>query len=299
MPWRTGMSSNAPRTGRALPPLVTWPSFALMLVLLVLPALAMAAMSLFTSTFLGIEWVPGLQNFERLFTSNVALPVLGRTMLIASVTTAVVLVLSYPAAYWIATRSSAVRNLLLLLILLPYWISYVVRTYAWYPLLGTNGVVNWVLVSLGILDEPSPIFLFSQVSVYLGLIYVWFPFAAVPIYLALDRIDRSYLEASADLGATRFQSFWTVVFPLSIPGVIGGGLLVFILAAGSYVTPKLLGSPSSIMFGEIIVDQFGGTFDWGFGAVLALALTLAITLILVFLSRWMGLREIFLGREVR
>jgi spermidine/putrescine transport system permease protein len=285
------------RTVRRMPPLITLPAFVLMLFLFVLPAIAMAAMAFFSSSFLGIEWAPTLRNFDRLFNSNVALPVLGRTLQIAAITTAVVLVLSYPAAYWIATRASGIRNLLLLLILLPYWISYVVRTYAWYPLLGTNGVLNSVLVGTGILSEPSPIFLFSQVSVYLGLIYVWFPFATVPIYLALDRIDRSYLEASADLGASRIQSFWTVVLPLSMPGVIGGGLLVFILSAGSYVTPKLLGSPSSIMFGEVIVDQFGGTFDWGFGAALALALTFSIAVLLIVLSRWMRLREVFLGRE--
>ncbi|MGE0503624.1 MAG: ABC transporter permease [Rhizobiaceae bacterium] len=277
------------------PPLIVLPAFVLMIGFFVVPGFAMAAMAFFSTSFMGIDWTPTLQNFDRLFNSNVALPVLGRTLLIAAVTTAVVLVLAYPASYWIATRNSRIRNLLLLLILLPYWISYVVRTYAWYPLLGTNGVLNTILVGTGILAEPSPVFLFSEVSVYLGLIYVWFPFAAVPIYLALDRIDRSYLEASADLGASRLQSFWTVVFPLSLPGVVGGGVLVFILAAGSYVTPKLLGGPSSIVFGEIIVDQFGGTFDWGFGAALALALTCTVAVMLTVMGRWMRLRQIFLG----
>jgi len=273
------------------------PAVVLLTVFFVAPATMILAVSFFSSSFMGIEWDFTLRNYRRLLDSNVALPILRRSLIVATLTTAAVLLLAYPVVYWIATRRSRFRHLLLLLVLLPYWTSYVVRTYAWYPLLGTNGVLNKILLDLGILSEPSSYFLFSQVSVYLGLIYVWFPFAAVPIYLALDRVDRTYLEASADLGATRLQSFWRVVFPLSLPGAVGGGLLVFILTAASYVTPKLLGGPSSIMFGEIIVDQFGGTFDWAFGATLSVVFILVVALLILGVGRFVGLREIFLGQK--
>ncbi|MFO1284211.1 MAG: ABC transporter permease [Burkholderiales bacterium] len=262
----------------------------------VVPAAMILAVSFFSSSLTGIEWTLSLRNYDRLFGGHVALPVLRRSIVVATVVTLIVLLIAYPASYWIVTRRTRLRSLLLLLILLPYWISYVVRTYAWYPLLGTHGVLNTLLVAMGVLSEPSPHLLFSGLSVYLGLVYVWFPFAAVPIYLALDRIDRTYLEASADLGATRMQSFWRVVFPLSLPGTIGGGMLVFILTAGSYVTPKLLGGPSSIMFGEIIVDQFGGTFDWAFGAALSVAFILVIAGLVLVVGRFVGLRRVFLGQ---
>jgi spermidine/putrescine transport system permease protein len=288
---------NGPARSRVFLAPPAAPALLLLVAFFVIPGLTMLVVSFFTSSFMGIEWEPTFRNYVRLVSSDVAFPVLSRSLWVACVVTFFVLLLAYPVAYWIVTRRSQFRHLLLLLVLMPYWISYVVRTYAWYPLLGTNGVINTFLVKLGILSEPSQLFLFSDVSVYLGLIYVWFPFAAVPIYLALDRIDRSYLEASADLGASRLETFWRVVFPLSLSGTVGGGTLVFILTAGSYVTPKLLGGPSSIMFGEIVVDQFGGTFDWSFGATLSLVFTVAVGVVLLIVGRWVGLRQIFLGRE--
>jgi spermidine/putrescine transport system permease protein len=256
----------------------------------------MVAVSFFSSSFAGIEWQPTLKNYERLLFET-ARAVLVKSVRIGAVCTLVVLLLAYPTAYWIARQTPRYRPLFLLLIFVPYWISYVIRTYAWYPLLGTNGVVNFVLTRLGILGEPSPIFLFSEFSVHLGLVYVFFPFAAIPIFLALDRIDRSLLEASADLGASSFQTFWRVIFPLSQAGVIGGGMLVFILTAGSYVTPKLLGGPSGIMFGEIIADQFGATFNWSFGATLAFAFVLIVAATVLVVGRRVGLTEVFFGRE--
>lgn len=268
------------------------PALGLFLVCLVLPALFMVAVTFATSSFSGIEWSLTLANYRRLF-AGAPLWLLAKSLGIATLVTAIVLLLAYPLAYGLARMRSRYRHLLLLLIFVPYWISYVIRTYAWYPLLGTNGVLNHIMVSLGLLNEPTPILLFSPFSVHLGLIYVYFPFAAIPIYLALDRIDRSVIEASSDLGASSAQTFRRVIFPLSLPGTVGGGSLVFILAAGAYVTPKLLGGPSGIMYGEIIADQFGGTFNWSFGATLAVAFVLAVGAIVLAFGRKAALRDVF------
>ena len=264
-----------------------------LMLFLATPAAIMIAVSFLESSFAGIEWHFTLANYQRLIVDGTALRVLAKSAATGVVVTCIVIVLAYPTAYWIVRRPASHRALWLLLLLVPYWISYVIRTYAWYPLLGTTGVLNSLLLAAGILDTPSPLLLFSNFSVLLGLVYVYFPFAAIPIYLALDRIDRSLLEASADLGARSSQTFWRVIFPLSLPGTVAGGLLVFILAAGSYVTPKLLGGPSSIMFGELIADQFGGTFNWAFGATLALAFLAIVSLVLASAGRAFGIKKVF------
>jgi spermidine/putrescine transport system permease protein len=281
---------------RWLPP-AALPAAVLLSVCLIGPAMLVLFISFFKSSFDGIEWVATLDNYRRLFTGNTDISLLWKSILIGTEVTTVVLVLGYPMAYWIASRHSKHRHFYLLLIFVPYWISYVIRSYAWYPLLGTNGVLNTVLVGTGILSAPSERFLFTRFSVELGLTYVWFPFAVIPIYLALERIDRALLEASADLGASRFSTFWRIIFPLSASGTVGAGMLVFILTAGSYVTPKLLGGPSGLMFGEMIADQFGATFNWSYGACLAVVFTAFITVILLVAGRWVGLKEIFFGRE--
>jgi spermidine/putrescine transport system permease protein len=278
-------------------PLPALPGGAYLSVCLIVPGLLVFFISFFKSSFAGIEWVPTLDNYRRLFLGDTDLALLLKSIWIGGEVTMIVLALAYPMAYWIASRQSRYRHFFLFLILVPYWISYLIRTYAWYPLLGTNGVLNTILLSLGILSAPSERFLFTPFSVELGLIYVWFPFALIPIYLALDRIDRSVLEASADLGASRFLTFWRIIFPLSASGTVGGGMLVFILTAGSYVTPKLLGGPSGLMFGEMIADQFGANFNWAYGACLAVVFTAIIATSLLVVGRWVGLKEVFFGKE--
>ncbi|HUC61714.1 MAG TPA: ABC transporter permease [Alphaproteobacteria bacterium] len=279
------------------PSLSALPAGLLLCACLIVPALLVVFISFFKSSFAGIVWVPTLGNYRHLLTTSTDASLLGKSIWIGIEVTAIVLLLGYPMAYWVASRQSRHRHFYLLLILVPYWISYLIRTYAWYPILGTNGVLNSILLWLGILSAPSERFLFTQFSVVLGLIYVWFPFAVIPIYLALDRIDRSLLEASADLGAGRVETFWRVIFPLSASGTVGGGMLVFILTAGSYVTPKLLGGPSGLMFGEMIADQFGATFNWSYGACLAVAFTAIIAVVLLVVGRRIGLKEVFFGGE--
>ncbi|HZP78559.1 MAG TPA: ABC transporter permease [Pseudolabrys sp.] len=269
------------------------PAALILALFLIVPAVLVLVISFYKSSFAGIEWQATLANYRRLLTNETDLRLLWKSVWIGVEVTAIVLLLAYPMAYWVASRTSRHRHFLLLLILVPYWISYVVRSFAWYPLLGTSGVLNTILLDLGILSAPSERFLFSLFSVEMGLIYVWFPFAVIPIYLALDRIDRSLLEASADLGASRLVTFWRVIFPLSAAGTVGAGMLVFILTAGSYVTPKLLGGPSGIMFGEMIADQFGATFNWSYGACLAVAFTIIIAITLLVVGRWVGLKQIF------
>lgn len=287
-----------PAAEGARPPLISGlviPSAAWLAIFFFGPALLMVGATFLSSSFAGIEWTPTLANYRRLLGSEVAPRLLGKSLRMGFTVTVIVLGLAYPFAYWLARRRPHARNALLLLIIVPYWISYVIRTFAWYPLLGTHGVLNTLLIGLGVVAQPVSFLLFSEFSVHVGLVYVYFPFAAIPIYLALDRIDGSLLEASADLGATPLQTFWRVTFPLTLSGTLGGGVMVFILAVGAYVTPKLLGGPSGIMFGEIIADQFGGTFNWSFGATLALTLVTVMGLALFLVGRRVRLREIFLG----
>jgi len=281
---------------QAILPLPAIPATLLLLVCLVLPAALMLTVSFAKVGIGGIEWTFSLQNYKRILMNQSVLWTLWRSIALGVCITAILLTLAFPVAYWIARQHQQIRPFLVLLIIVPYWISYVIRSYAWYPLLGVNGLINYVLVGTGILDEPSNVFLFSPLSVWLGLIYVYFPFATVPIYLALLRIDKSVVEASVDLGATRFQTFWRVIFPLALPGVIGAGMLVFILTTSAYVTPKLLGGPSSIMFGELIADQFGATFDWPYGAALAMAHVVIVAAIVGVAGRRFGLERLFLGR---
>jgi spermidine/putrescine transport system permease protein len=176
----------------------------------------------------------------------------------------------------------------------PYWVSYVVRTYAWLPLLGNAGVINHTLIALGIIDQPLSWLLYNQFAVTLVMVYVFLPFGIVPLYLSLERVGDDLLRASADLGATPAQTLRRVVLPLAMPGLAGAGLTVFVLAVGAYVTPKLVGGPSALMFGNLVADQFGATFNWTWGATLALTLAAAALLVVAGISRRVPIARVFL-----
>jgi spermidine/putrescine transport system permease protein len=178
----------------------------------------------------------------------------------------------------------------------PFWTSYLIRTMAWLPILGIKGLVNYSLLSLQLVTDPIEVFLFNEFSVILTLVHIYLPFMVVPIFLSLDRLDGRLLEAAGDLGATPARAFRHVTLPLSMPGVIGGILMVFIAAFGAYVTPKLLGGSSGIMFGNVLADQYSGTFNWPFGAVLALIMIGVVVVLLVVASRLTRLDAVFGAR---
>ena len=218
------------------------------------------------------------------------LSIIVKSVWIALVTTAVCLLIGFPAAMGIAFAPGRYKNLLLLLVILPFWTNLLIRTYAWIAVLRTRGYVNFGLEWLhdrandlfGMLGAPDllgpfqPVeLLYNQTAVVIGIVYVNLPFLILPLYATLEKLDRSYLEASLDLGASQLRTFFSVMVPLSFPGIVSGSLLVFILAVGSYLTPDLLGGTDSIMIGNLIGQQFLSARNWPFGSALSFVLLYA------------------------
>ncbi len=195
--------------------------------------------------------------------------VLVRSVLLALLTTVICLVLAYPFAYFIATRGVSIRNLMLVFVMIPFWTNFLVRNYAWYVILGTDGPLSRVTETVGI--GPTRL-LFTQAAVVLGLVYGFLPFMILPLYASIERIDGRLLEASRDLYATGFQSFRHVLLPLSLPGVVAGSILVFIPSLGAYVTPEILGGAKTTLLGSYIVTQFLTARNFPFGAALSTVL---------------------------
>ena len=229
----------------------------------------------------------GLDAWRRVFQPTY-ISVLLRTFRVAALVTIVSALVGYPVAYFIARRMSRGRVLALTLVALPLWTSYLVRSFAWLLILGVNGVANTVLVQTGLVAAPLRWLLYSEFAVTVALVHVYVPLFVLPVYAVLEKIDPRLIEASRDLGASQARTFWTIVFPLSLRGVATGCLFVFIPAAGSYVTPELLGGTNAVMLGSVIARQFGDVFQYPFGSALSLllmAILLAVALLVLRIGR--------------
>jgi putrescine transport system permease protein len=201
---------------------------------------------------------------------------------VAAISTVCCLLLGYPMAYGIARSSPSWRNTLLLLIILPFWTSFLVRVYAWIGLLRNNGLINNVLMGLGVIDEPI-VMMNTDFAMYVGIVYSYLPFMILPLYSNLEKHDNTLLEAAVDLGATPFKAFLRVTLPLSKPGVIAGSMLVFIPAVGEFVIPRLLGAQDSLMIGRVLWDEFFSNRNWPMASAVAITLLLVLVpAILVF-----------------
>lgn len=233
----------------------------------------------------GVTSLWTIDNYLRLFDPLYGY-VLLRTLLMACSATIGCLLLGFPLALFIS-RSGKRKNLYLQLVILPFWTSFLVRTYAWMFLLRDSGLINTILIALGVIREPLPL-LFNDGAVLVGLVYSYLPFVVLPLYATLERMDKSLLEASQDLGATHWQTLRHVLLPLSMPGFRGGALLVFIPCLGAYLTPDLLGGGKSVMAGNLIQNQFTTARDWPFGAAVSLALMAIVMVLLIILSRRQG-----------
>tara|TARA_B100000929_G_scaffold39031_1_gene27885 strand:- start:2855 stop:3757 length:903 start_codon:yes stop_codon:yes gene_type:complete len=207
--------------------------------------------------------------------------VLFRSVWLAFLTTVICLVIAYPFAYFLSTRRVAVRNVMLVFVMIPFWTNFLVRNFAWRVILGNDGPLTNATEFLGL---GSAELLFTQTAVVLGLVYGYLPFMILPLYAAIERIDRRLLEASRDLYGTGLQSFRHVLFPLSLPGVIAGSILVFVPSLGAYVTPEILGGAKTTLLGSYIVTQFLTARNWPFGAALSfvLMLVMLVTTIVYF-----------------
>lgn len=232
-------------------------------------------------TYGGVIWQFTTENFARVF-DPLYLGTFLRSVYIAVVTTLACLLLGFPLAYFISTRPRRSRNTLLLALMIPFWTNFLIRTYAWLTMLRTNtGLINVSLMSAGILKEPLPLF-GNDFAIILGLVYGWLPDMVLPIYAALERLDWSLVEAANDLYAPGTRVFLRVIWPLSLPGVVAGSMLVFIPSLGAFVTPAILGGGKSLMIGNIISNQFLAAHDWPFGSALSMlmmALMLLATLV--------------------
>jgi len=229
-----------------------------------------------------------LDSYVRFFTESVYAQIFVKSVWYALLTTLFCLLLAYPLAALIARSPKKYRDLLLLLVILPFWSNFLIRVYAWMIILGPNAamarVVNGVLAWFG--HEPVPL-LFSSFAVLVCLVYVHLPFMALPLYANLEKHDQALLDAAQDLGANGWQRFWRITFPLSLPGVYAGAALVFIPALGIFAMPDILGGPEDSLIGNVIKQQFLETRDWPFGSVLSIVLTVA-ALVLAGLAAWVG-----------
>lgn len=216
-----------------------------------------------------------------------------RSLIIAALVTLATVVTAYPVAYYLAFHAGRRRGLLLFLVTLPFWTSYLLRVFAWKIVLAYNGVLNSALIESGIWSEPTLAFLNTPAAVVVTLAHAYAPFAILPIYVALDTIPKSLIEAASDLGARPFTSFRRVVLPNSMPGVLAAALVVFVPTVGDYVTPALVGGPASTMIGSLIQAEFGKANDWPFGAALSVVVMLvilAVVLVARFTDRRFGSR---------
>jgi spermidine/putrescine transport system permease protein len=231
--------------------------------------------------FLVHEW--NLQNYAKLFQNPVYLQVLFRTMRIAASVMLLSLLLGYPLAYYMSFHAGLRKDLLYQLVIIPLWVSYLVRGYAWKTILGYDGVLNGFLQYLHITREPVSFFLYSPFAVILTLTHIYTPFVFLPLYASLEHIPRNLIEASHDLGASPRATFFRVILPLSLPGLLAGATFAFVLTLGDFLAPLLVGGPSSVMIANIVQNLFGTAYDWPLGAAISVSI-LVLILALLFLT---------------
>jgi spermidine/putrescine transport system permease protein len=271
------MYSRAYKTIVSLPPLL-WVG-----IFLLLPFALMFAHSFWAvrEGFLVHQW--NLRNYYTLLSNPVYAGVLFRTMRIAASVTLCSLLLGYPLAYYLSFHAGARKDLLYQLVIVPLWVSYLVRGYAWKTILGNEGVLNGFLQYLHLTHEPVAFLLYSPFAVVLMLTHIYTPFVFLPIYAALEHIPRPLVEASQDLGAGSLQTFFRVILPLSIPGLLAGATFAFVLSLGDFLAPLLVGGPSGTMIANVVQSLFGAAYDWPLGAAISVCI-LFITISLLFLT---------------
>ena len=223
-------------------------------------------------------------NFRFLLTDKLYAVTYLRSVVIAAIATLLCLALGFPMAYGIARARSEARSFLLLLVVLPFWISFLLRVYAWMGLMNNHGTINNLLLALGIIDAPLQL-MYTDFAVFVGLTYSYLPFMILPLYASLERLDPDLVEAAQDLGASPAQAFRDVTWPLARPGVIAGCLLVFIPAIGEYVIPVLLGGPDALLIGRVLFDEFFVNRDWPLASAVAVVLLLVLVIPIVMLQR--------------
>jgi spermidine/putrescine transport system permease protein len=270
--------------------LILPPAASLLLFFVVPLTLVLAVSFASRGTYGGIEWTGTLANYTSIL-DPLYLRVFWRSLWIAVLTTVVCLLLGFPLAYLIARAPKRWQSLLLLLIIIPFWTNFLVRTYAWMFILRTEGFLNTMLLEIGMIDQPLNL-LFTDTAVIIGLVYGYLPFMVLPLYAALERLDPAMIEAAGDLYASPRRVFTRVILPLAKPGVVAGCLLVFIPTIGAYVTPDLLGGARTLMIGNLIQQQYLIVRDWPFGSALSFVLMGGVLLAVRYYLKTSGARSL-------
>ncbi|MGH7166559.1 MAG: ABC transporter permease [Nitrospiraceae bacterium] len=268
----TGQPSAVTLPSWPLLPALVWMGAFFFLPLLLVLVISFAA----RGTYGGVEWTFSLANYQNM-ADPLYLRIYARSLALAAATTVVCLLLGFPLAYYIARAPARWQAVWLMLIIIPFWTNFLVRTYAWMFILRSEGLFHTVLSSVGLVTSPIEI-LYSDTAVLIGLVYGYLPFMVLPLYAAIERLDRSVVEAARDLYASGWSVFWRVVLPLTKPGVIAGCLLVFIPSVGAFLTPDLLGGARSMMVGNLIQHEYLVVRDWPFGSAVSFVLMAVVVL---------------------
>ncbi|WP_299381261.1 ABC transporter permease [uncultured Kiloniella sp.] len=276
------------------PWLLLSPALTTIFFLLVVPVIFVVVYSFWLRTASGADQ-PGfyLTNWAEVLTDSFYRDILFHTLKIATITTVLCAILGYPAAYFIA-RSRRNKAMLLMCLMLPFWISYIIRTMSWINILGVSGALNSLLLASGIISEPLQL-LYNETTVILGLIHFLLPFMILNIYVSVEGIDETLEDAACSLGSTRWQSFLEVTLPLSLPGLAAGGLLCFVLGAGTYITPLILGGPTDAMFANLVFEAIITQLDWPLGSALSLVLVAVLGALILIYNRFFGMSQLMKG----
>ena len=253
------------------------PTLLIVLLGLLFPLLILLTLSFWKQDYVDLIQTFTLTNYADFFRKKIYYLILYRSIRISAFVMFVTVVLAYPLAYFIAFHVQKNKIMWIILVTIPFWTSYLLRVFSWKVILGYNGVINSSLISLGILTEPLQFLLYNPIAVVITLAHAWAAVAILPIYVSLEKIDRSLIEAARDLGENAVMTFLRVTLPLSLPGVIAASLLVFIPTVGDYVTPTLVGGPRGLMIGNIIQSMFGKALNWPLGAALSIITMLTVT----------------------
>ena len=268
------------------------PALLAITLLVVVPMSFILVYSFYVNVDLGIDEVAfQFGNWQELFSDHYYHNAIWKTFRLAVIVTVLAAVLGYIPAYYIANTRFRHKWLLLLLLILPFWVSFIIRTLSWIHIMGNQGAINGLLLWLGIIDEPVQM-MFNEFAVIVGFIHVFLPYMILNIYVSLEGIDKNLEPAARTLGCTPWQAFREVTLPLSLPGLAAGSLLVFVLTAGSYVTPLILGGPSDFLFGNLIYDAIISELNWPMGATLSFTLLVLLGLVVVLYTRFMGLNQL-------
>lgn len=270
--------------------LLVWPAIIWLSLFLVVPTLFVVLYSfLQNGTYGRVVYSFTLEHFAR-FLEPLYLKILWDTLVVSILTTIFCLLMGYPLAYTITRVNRKWQSILLLLVMVPFWINFLVRSYAWVIILRSQGLINTILMKIGIISEPLQL-LYTPESVLIGMVYALLPFMVLPVYVSIEKMDRRMLEAAYDLGASPLKAFWNITLPQTMPGIIAGSILVFVPSLGMFVVPDIMGGAKSALIGNVIENQFRSAQNWPFGSALSIIVILFSLILIYIYSRALRVQD--------